>query len=70
MTALRAKLFNEENLIKEKMKKMEKDYVEKIGALQVKKKKCLILIIDRKLFFNIDHRTSFQDHLRFCNFNT
>ncbi len=38
MTALRAKLFNEENLIKEKMKKMEKDYVEKIGALQVRKK--------------------------------
>jgi hypothetical protein len=35
MTVLRAKLFNEENLIKEKMKKMEKDYVEKIGALQV-----------------------------------
>ena len=56
MTALRAKLFNEENLIKEKMKKMEKDYVEKIGALQVKQKslKMHILIIEQKLLENVD----------------
>lgn len=36
MTQLRAKLFNEENLIKKKMLKMQKDYDEKIGVLQRK----------------------------------
>jgi flagellar hook-associated protein FlgK len=36
MTALRAKLFNEENLIKKKMSKMQKDYEDKIGELQRK----------------------------------
>ena len=33
MTALKAKLFNEEKLIREKQKKMQKDYEEKIGVL-------------------------------------
>ena len=36
MTALRAKLFNEENLIKGKMLKMQKNYEETIGELQRK----------------------------------
>ena len=36
MTALRAKLFNEENLIKCKMMKMQKNYEETIGELQRK----------------------------------
>ena len=36
MTALRAKLFNEENLIKGKMMKMQKNYEETIGELQRK----------------------------------
>ena len=36
MTQLRAKLFNEENLIKMKMSKMQKDYDEKMGGLQRK----------------------------------
>ncbi len=36
MTQLRAKLFNEENLIKEKMKKMQKEYDDKIATLQRK----------------------------------
>jgi hypothetical protein len=36
MTSLKAKLFNEERLIKEKMKKMQKEYDDKIGGLQRK----------------------------------
>jgi len=36
MTALKAKLFNEERLIKEKMKKMQKEYDDKISGLQRK----------------------------------
>ena len=36
MTQLRAKLFNEENLIKGKMNKMQKEYDEKVNTLQRK----------------------------------
>lgn len=36
MTSLKAKLFNEERLIKEKMKKMQKEYEDKISGLQRK----------------------------------
>ncbi len=36
MTAMRAKLFNEENIIKEKMKKMQIDHEKKLSQLQIR----------------------------------